>query len=113
MTEEERNVHEMNPEHIPSAEEVHSVFRELIGQGREYKETKKREDEKGLYLLDVEVPGEGAGETIGYDYLRKGRYPERESSTTEIHVTYYENGVPVGGTSAAVFKDGKWKIFKP
>lgn len=98
-----------NPEHIPSPEEIHSVFRELAR--KEYKETRTREDEKGLYLLEVEVAGETDGEVTEYAYMRKGRYPEGQISATEIHVTYYKDGEPISGTSAARYIDGQWKIL--
>ena len=96
-------------EHIPTPEEVHFVFIELIG--KEYKEVRKCEDEKGLYLLEVEIAGESEGEIIEYAYMRKGRYKEGQISATEIHITYYKNGAPINGTSAARYIDGKWKIL--
>lgn len=92
----------------PNAEEVHSVFKEAIG--KEYKEVRKLEDEQGLYLLEVVVPGEVEGEVAEYNYMRKGRYPEGQTSATEIHVTYYVNGTPISGTSIARYVDGKWEI---
>jgi hypothetical protein len=98
-----------SPEHIPGPEEVHAVFKELAG--KEYRETRKREDEKGLYLLEVEVLGESEGEVTEYAYMRKGRYPEGQISDTEIHLTYYKDGYPIGGTSAARYVDGQWKIL--
>jgi len=109
MTNEQINLPEIPQEHIPSSEEVNSIFEKLIK--KEYKEIRKLEDEKGLYLLEVNVPGELEGEVIEYAYMRKGRYPEGESSADEIHITYYKNGKPEGGTSAARCIDGKWKIF--
>jgi hypothetical protein len=68
-------------------------------------------NEKGLYLLEVVVPGEKEGETTQYEYNRKGTYKECQSSETEIHVVYYENGTPVGGISAAKFVGVKWEIL--
>jgi hypothetical protein len=97
------------PEHIPTPEEVTSVFRELAR--KEYRETRRREDEKGLYLLEVEVPGETEGEVVEYAYMRKGRYAEGQISATEIHVAYYKDGEPVNGTTAAKYVDGAWKIL--
>jgi hypothetical protein len=100
---------EKKPEHIPTPEEVCSVFRELIG--KEYIVVRKFEDEQGLYLHEVKIPGNSEGEEIGYEYMRKGHYKEGESSATEIHIVYYENGKAVGGTSAARYIDGKWIIL--
>jgi hypothetical protein len=93
---------EKKPEHIPTLEEVSSVFRELIGNF---------EDEQGIYLYEVKIPGDLPGEEIGYEYMRKGRYGEGSSLSTEIHIVYYENGNAVGGTSAARYVDGKWIIL--
>lgn len=107
--EQGKNLSELAPEHIPIPEEVHLVFRELAG--KEYKEVRKREDEQGLYLLEVEVAGEAEGEITEYAYMRKGRYAEGQISATEIHVTYYKDGEPVSGTSAARLIDGEWKIL--
>ncbi len=103
------NPYETGQEHIPTAEEVHSVLKILAK--KEYQETKKYEDEKGLYFLEIQVPGDMEGQMAEYNYMRKGRYKEGESTTTEIHVTYYENGSPTGGTSAARYIDGEWKIL--
>ena len=100
---------EQEQEHIPTPEEVHSVFKELTN--KEYKETRRCEDEQGLYLLEVIVPGDEPEEEIEYQYMRKGRYPEGESGSTEICVTYYENKKPISGTSAARCVDGKWKLL--
>lgn len=109
MTEKDPNPFETDPEHVPTAEEVHSVFKELIA--KEYKETRRREDEKGLYLLEVVAAGNSESESTEYAYMRKGRYPEGQISATEIHVTYYENEMPISGTSAARYVDGKWVIL--
>jgi len=100
---------EKKPEHIPTPEEVCSVFRELIG--KEYIEVRKLEDEQGLYLYEVKIPGDLPGEEIGYEYMKKGQYEEGASLSTEIHIVYYENGNAVGGTSAARYVDGKWIIL--
>lgn len=99
-----------NRESIPTPEEVESVFRELIGEGKEYSETKRLEDDKGLYCLEVEVRGEG-GAVTEYGYMRKGRFGRNQSSATEITVTYYENGLPISGTNVAEYVDGNWKIL--
>lgn len=103
------NLSETESEHIPTSEEIHSVFQELIG--KKYKEVRKLEDEQGLYLLEIVIPGEKEDEETRYEYMRKGRYKEGASLSTEIHVVYYENGNAVGGTSAARYIDGKWVIL--
>lgn len=110
MREESPDFSEQESEHIPTPEEVRSVLQELIG--KEYREVRRIDDEKGLYLLEVEVPGESKDETIEFAYMRKGRYEGNNAITeTEIHVTYFENGVPISGTSAARYVEGRWKIL--
>ena len=110
MREDGYNLSEMEPEDIPTPEEVLSVFAELIGA--EYKEVRRCEDEKGLYLLEVVIPGELEGDNTEYGYMRKGRYAEGEISDTEIHITYYnKDGRPISGTSVARRIDGQWVIL--
>lgn len=109
MSSEQIKFSEFSKEQIPTPEEINSVFTELIH--KEFTETRKCQDEKGLYLLEVTIPGESEGEIIEYAYMRKGRYPEGQSSENEIHVTYYKNGFPVSGTSAARLINGKWEIL--
>lgn len=100
---------EKNRDHTPTPEEVHSVFRELVGG--DYKLGRMLGDDRGLYLLEITVPGEAPGETIEYAYMRTGHYKEGGIISTEIHVTYYINGEPISGTSAARCIDGKWVIL--
>jgi len=98
-------------EHIPTPEEVHSVFRELTD--KPFSETDRRENSEGLYFLEVTMPGDAEGETIEYSYTRKGRHETNtQSSGHEIQVTYYKDGVPYHGTTAARYVDGNWKIIK-
>lgn len=109
MIENNSNIFERKPEHIPTPEEVCLVFKELTD--KEYKEVRRCEDEKGLYLLEVAIPGDSENEVTEYLYMRKGRYKECQSSTTEIRVTYYENNIPISGTSAARYVEENWKIL--
>ena len=106
--EQQPNIFEERTESIPTPEEVRSVFEQLT-EMKEFKEVRKREDEKGLYLWDITIPGEG-GETE-YSYMRQGRYPEGQASATAIHVTFFDKeGFPVGGYSVAKFIDGEWNL---
>jgi 3-mercaptopyruvate sulfurtransferase SseA len=105
-------------EHIPILEEVRSVFMELVNKREyeearriEYKEVCKKEDQEGLYLLEARVPGDLPGEETEYSYMRKGHYPEGETSATEIHIVYYVYDFPVGGTEAARYIEGRWEIL--
>ncbi len=110
MNEREPNQSEVAPEHIPTLEELHSVFGELIKD--EYTVGRVREDEKGIYLFEVTIPGELEGETIEYTFTRKVKASEIDTSAVgEINVTYYKDNFPIHGTSAARWVDGKWKIF--
>lgn len=99
-----------NAEHIPTEEEVRGVIRELIA--KPFIESRKCEDEKGLYLLDVTITGEDEGETIEYSYIRTGRYPEGQASNTRIDKAIYQDGIPVGGEGVAELIEGVWKIFE-
>jgi len=109
MKEGDSNFFETKKEHIPTPEEVYAVFKELTN--KECKEIRKCEDEKGLYLLGVTIPGDLENELIEYIYMRKGHYKECQSATTEIYVAYYINNEPISGTSAARCVDGDWKIL--
>jgi len=99
-----------NQETIPTPEEVESVFHELIGGEKAWSETKRLEDDKGLYCLEVEVQGED-GAVTEYGYMRKGRFGRNQSSATEITITYYQGGMPISGTTVATLIDGTWKIL--
>ena len=95
-------------ESIPTPEEIQSIFEQLIGE-KEYEDIRKLEDEQGLYLWDIIIPGEGGN--TEYSYMRKGQYPEGQASVTAIHVTFFdEAGIPVGGHSVAKYIEGDWKL---
>lgn len=100
---------ENKPEHIPTPEEVSSIFKELTE--KEYTEVRKLEDEQGLYLYEVKIQGDSTDEETEYAYMRKGQYKEGSSTATEIHITYFKDGTPVSGTSVARYVDGKWIIL--
>ena len=108
MHERSPNTFEEGPESILTTEEVRAVFELLIGENG-YEDVRKREDEHGLYLWDIKIPGED-GDTE-YSYMRKGQYSEGQASTTAVHVTLFnKDGVPTGGHSVAKFIEGKWKL---
>jgi hypothetical protein len=100
---------ETKSEHIPTEEEINAIFKELTNE--EYKEVRRIEDEQGLYVLEIAIPGEKEGEIIQYEYIRRGPHREQTDTDIEIHVVYYEDGIPVHGTSAARFTDEAWVIF--
>ena len=85
---------------IPTEAEVMALFCELT-EGKEFTVTRRMEDEKGLYLLEVELSNADGGKTE-YLYMRKGQYAEGGSAKeTAIHVVFYDSdGMPDGGESA-------------
>ena len=111
MNEGVPNSFESEAERIPTSEEVYSALGELTE--KECTETRRLEDEKGVYLLEVTVPGDAEGEVIEYSYMRKGVHSKNlQSLESSIHVTYYKDGMPISGTSAARFVEGSWEILK-
>jgi hypothetical protein len=98
-----------NTEHIPSVEEVRGVFDRVL-DGKSYTDVKIKDDEKGLYLWDIRVEGEG-GKYDEYMYMRGGTYPDGRAKNTTIHVAYYDSdGMPEGGTSVAKYVEGRWIV---
>jgi len=95
----------MAAEHIPTREEVRGLI-ERVAKG-ELTETRVREDEKGLYLLEFETV-EQSGETTEYSYMRQGTFKEGAAKNSTILATYYVDGIPVGGRSVADLVDDKW-----
>jgi hypothetical protein len=98
-------------ESIPTEEEIRSAFDELL-EGREFKKGRKKEDDEGVYLWEIETT-DSKGELVEYSYLRRGRKAEGGGTIdTVINVTLHKDGVPVSGYSAARYIDGEWKIAK-
>lgn len=53
------------------------------------------------------------GEVATLIYMRKGRHEVMKGSSslkTNIYVTYFDEGRPVGGTNVAEYIEGQWKI---
>ena len=101
-----KNTFEKIPKHITTAEEIKSIFEQLI-DGK-YETERRLDDEHGIYLWEVTVPEED-GHTE-YGYMRKGRYAEGEASATAVHVVFYnKEGIPVGGHDVAEYVNGEWK----
>ncbi len=106
---------EVTSEYVPTPEEVHVIFGALIETGKNTllvakdavpKETKRVVDEKGLYELEIQLPGVLESEMTEYAYRR---FPAPKAP--EIHVAYYEDDMPVGGTNVARYTDGAWKFL--
>lgn len=97
---------EKAPERFPDKTEVMEVIGRLAENARI---TRELSDEKGLYLLEAEVPGEKEGEVIEYGYLRKGDSPgHKNAAETAIHLTYYQDGMPIHGYKVMAFLHGQW-----
>lgn len=113
QNEDKKNKKE-NPEHIPTSEEVLSLFEKLIGETK-YEEIRKLEDENGLYLWDIKIVQEDG--SVEYSYIRKGDYRSRSlpggsAPETAIHAVYFDReGDYVHGTPVYKFIDGKWKAI--
>ena len=109
MRKQPTNHPEQPAEHIPTPDEVKTLFEQLV-KGEKYKTIRQRRDGKGLYLWDITIPhGIGHAE---YSYMRKGRYSEGQALSNVINMTFYdESGNPEGGWSVAKYIDGEWKII--
>ena len=110
MSEQFLNPIEEHNEHVPSSEEVQGVLEQLVS-GEAYTETRRREDEKGLYLLDVLIQN-ADGSTTEYSYIREGRYLEGGSKDTVINVAFYDaDGMPVSGSPVAKYINRNWHLI--
>ena len=108
----ERSGQEEKSEHIPTSEEVQSLFEKLVGEV-EYEVIRKLEDEQGLYLWDIKIFQEDG--STEYSYIRKGNYKERglpggSAAETAIHVIYFDKkGDSISGSSVCKFINGQWR----
>lgn len=97
----ENNINfEKGPERVLSKEEV---MKELLVYAENGEIVKELSDEKGLYMLYIEIKGEKPGETIQYEYDRKGVYPNNRLLKTSIELVYYRDGMPIGGETVTVY----------
>lgn len=91
--------------HTP--EEIILLIQQMIGE-KDYKETRRKMDDKGVYLLELTTTENS--ENTEYTYMRAGKYPEGQALNTVINIVFYDSdGIPVGGHNLADFIDGKWK----
>lgn len=104
------NYIEQGSERIPTKEEV----LDIIGRHAErYKLKQELFDENGPYLIEAE--GEKAGETVEYQYIRKGEFPSGyASSGTTINVLYFDfdkEGTPCTSDTIAIYnhQTGEWQ----
>lgn len=104
-----KNPFEKGPERIPTKTEIMEVISHFTENSVLVRELS---DEQGPYVLEVKIEGEKPGETIQYEYMRQGRFPDGNRSLgTVIHVVYYEGEIPVGGHDVANYdsETGQWK----
>lgn len=103
---------EKEVEKIPTVEQVREIFDQLR-EGKDPKELRRINDEKGLYLWEIKIDGEKDNEHIEFLYRRKGSVEKGDGGPTAIHITYFEDDFPVSGTTAASYdeKTGLWKII--
>ena len=108
---EKQPIFEIKKEHIPTSEEVLSVISKLTKKERIPDKGRELEDEDGLYLLEIIVPGNLPGEENEYAYMKKGVHPQGRTSQTCIYVTYCQDGIPISGDEVARLIDGKWELI--
>lgn len=111
MSETGPSGYEVDREHIPSVEEVVSIIKEIIGE-KEYTETRRASDDKGLYFLEILIKDPNGN--VEYEYKRKGEFPQGsmgwKNFECTINVNFYDkDGEAVSGYNVADFVDGKWK----
>ena len=114
------NYIEKGQERIPSREEVLEI---IFRHAENAVLVQELSDDQGLYLLEAKVEVGKPGEFIEYLYMRKGDFPNKNSSSeTTIFMMYYKNGEYVTGWNIAEYKSdtGKLedvnigeKLFKP
>jgi len=92
-------------ERVLSEREVLNEFDEII-KG-EYEIINNYEDENGLYILEARTTDE-AGDTVQYNYIRMGSYPEGSSTETVIDIVFFIGDMPVGGHPIKKYKEGVW-----
>jgi hypothetical protein len=107
-------------ESVPTKEAILSIIQNAF-EGVEPSVHREVSDEKGLVLLESRRET-APGEVTEYRYVRKGMHTvlgadglgrHVGSINNDIRVAYYENDIPVGGTTYAVYdeQDGTWKIL--
>jgi hypothetical protein len=98
---------------FPTKESIADTIEALLA-GMEATTTQMFEDEQGIIACTLEFALDD-GETATLEYMRKGRHEVMKGSNslrTNIYVTYFDGGFPVGGTNVAEFKNGKWQVDK-
>jgi hypothetical protein len=117
MKENELMSFEVNAEHIPTAEEIRSIFALFTNKERVI-EDRIIEKENNLFILEFTVADGPNGETAEYAYkakrpLEKEGAKEDEFSNGTIQETYYDkDGIPFCGDTLADLINGEWIYTK-
>lgn len=99
---------EKEKEHIPSQEEIRSVFSELF-KGRPYETVRVKEDEKGITLWEVTVNSKEG--VLEYTYIRKGSHEKNlVASVTGIDCET-ETATSLPG-QVAKCENGEWRLIR-
>ena len=102
------------PQHfetVPTAENISAVFETVVGS-KEYAETRRLEDERGVYLWEIRVETEDG--YTGYEYNRAGPNPKGKGLQTAVYATFYDkDGMPISGGTVARLVDNKWDTNLP
>jgi len=100
---------EDHSERIPSKEEVLDVL-DVLAKGEKFDHVRERFDDKGLYLLEIKIDDPKTGESIHFEYRRKGKYPEGATASTVVNIEFYSDGQYVNGHNVADLdpKTGMW-----
>ena len=107
-------------ERIPTREAVMTTIVDSL-EGIPLTVLREESDKKGLVIFEMQREDEAPGETSTYEYMRKGKHSvigtdgmarEVFHATNNIEVTHFQDGVPVGGTTHAIYEEetGTWKI---
>jgi hypothetical protein len=96
---------------FPAKEAIANTI-DIILAGSEATTTQMFEDEHGIIACTIEFVLDD-GEIATLEYMRKGRHEVMKGSNslrTNIYVTYFDDGRPVGGTNVAEYVSGQWQI---
>ena len=109
---------EAHMEKIPSKEAVLSVIAQAF-EGKEPKVHRELFDGKGLVLLEARKET-APGEVTEYRYMRRGTHgmggaeKQNASASNDIQIAYYQDDIPVGGTTYAIYNEetGTWRVLE-
>jgi len=112
---------ETNPEHFPTREGVLAVLTNSLERVPLRVHRDIRDEGGGLMLLEVRQEDAPSGESIEYTYICKGSHviqsEGREkrigSTTNNIDVVFYKEGVPIHATTYAAYDEQArtWKVL--